>query len=293
MNENFARLVEKKSNQIPAVSKWQKKITSYFDSFSYINSADLIEEHIGKLTHIGVNSIRASSDLVAAMTSETMNMIDSQLKVIITEISQLTSQFESLEKTLTQKKGFFSKKTSAELFFEKFIIEQENIRIQIRELNLKEHNLFSAKDLLDNNIEKLLETFYMLDRDVSLLKLADEKLSKSSNALVAKFFNKNVMELNSIRIDLMTHQQIIFQKYGGLSILLDNIFNCHKNIKYISQVTHNVLMNIAELQQIMSLSQSTLNNKESEALKKLRETLTLVTTDLRVIAAQPFSLHLA
>ena len=169
--------------------------------------------------------------------------------------------------------------------------EQKTIRQQINELNIKEHDLYAVKENLENNVERLIDSYVLLDRDLRLLKSAEEKLSKSENPAILKVFNKYLFEITGIKTDLLTHQQIIFQKYAGLKILLKNVFNCHKNIKYISQVTHNVIMNIAELQQIISLSQSTLNNKETDSLKKIKETLTLATTDLKLISAQPFNAY--
>lgn len=291
MSQEFFDMIEEKLTTASVTKKWTQKTVNFFENFSYLNSEILIEDQVEKLTHIGVNSIGQSGQLIQGITTETLNMIDQQLKTIIKDVADLTIKFDSLDKVLKQKQGFFSSKKPSEAFFEMFQEEQKMIRQQINELNLKEHDLYAVKENLEHNVEKLIDSYVLLDRDLHLLKSAEEKLSKSSNPLIVKIFNKYLFEITGIKTDLLTHQQIIFQKYAGLKILLKNVFNCHKNIKYISQVTHNVIMNIAELQQIISLSQSTMSNKETDSLKKLKETLTLATTDLKLIAAQPFNAY--
>lgn len=289
MNEQFFSLIEKKTEKHPMMPKWQQKIVKFFDGFAYLNAEQFIEDHVSKLTHIGVNSINSSSDLIAKMTGETLEMIDTQLKSIIADVGDLTSKFDELDKTLKKKPGFFSSKTPSELFFEMFIGSQDNIRKKINDLNFKEHDLLSVKNNLENNIDKLVDVYVLLQRDLEFVNEAEKQLNYHNNSLIAQMYNKYALELTGIKTDLLTHQQIIFQKYAGIQILLKNVFNCHRNIKYISQVTHNVLMNIAELQQIINLTKSTISNKETDSLKKVKETLTLVTTDLKLIAAQPFS----
>lgn len=291
MNEEFFTMIEQKATQSAMASKWQKKATSFFENFSYLNVDVLIEDQISKLTHVGVSSITQSSEMIAKMTSETMSMIDSQLKTIIKDVGEITTMFEHLEKTLNKKNGFFSFSNSSPFdnFVTLFQSQQDSIRQKINALNFKEHDLSSVKNQLENNIEKLTDVYALLQRDLDVINLAEKKLPYHSNELIVKIYNQYNLEILGIKTDLLTHQQIIYQKYAGIQILLQNVFNCHRNIKHISQVTHNVLMNVAELQQIMSLSQVVVSGKENASLVKLRNTLTLVTTDLKLIAAQPFS----
>lgn len=287
-NEEFFGLIEKKAEQHPLKSKWKQKTEKFFDGFQYFNVDVLVEGHISRLTHVGVNSMALSSKTVQEMTTQTLSMIENQLKSITDDVGSLTSQFEDLHQTLHKRQGFFSNKNSSDLFFEKFKSENEDITKKIRGLNLKEHDLSYVKNVLEDNVEKISECYVLLQKDIDFLNEAEEKLAKHDKYLIQRSYQKAALELTGIKTDLLTHQQILFQKYAGTQILLTNIFNCHRNIKYISQVTHNVLMNIAELQQISSLSKSHLSDKETSSLKKLKETLTLVTTDLRLIAAQPF-----
>ena len=50
-------------------------------------------------------------------------------------------------------------------------------------------------------------------------------------------------------------------------------------------------MNVVELQQIITLGQSKLDDKQTQALIKAKEALLLVTTDLKIVAATPFAIH--
>lgn len=282
-------LLEAVKEKMPQLStKWDKKTLSFFDNFVYLNAPVLIEDQIEKLTHLGINSINRSSEMVKDITDQTLDMIDNELKGIITQIGDLSQKFDLLDKTLKQKQGFFSSKTPSQAFFEIFKSSQNEIRQKIKDLNLKEQNLRQIKENLETSIDEMIEVYIWLERDLKVIKMAEEKLANHTNPEVVKIYKSYDFDLTTIKTDLLTHQQIIFQKFAAIKILLKNVFNCHKNISYITQVTHGVIMNIAELQQIISLSQSTVAEKDIQALKQLRDTLTLATTDIKIIAAQPF-----
>ena len=291
MSEEFFKATETRYSDINFKEKWDKKCATFFDNFTYLNSEVLIQDQIGKLTHVGINSIKNSSSLIQNMTSENIQVMEDQLKTVIGEMSALTNKFDILEKALKQKTGLFSSKTSSQVFFETFKQEERLIRQQINELNLKGQSLEDVKNNLQHNIEQLIDAYVLLERDLRLLKLAEESLGNNDKALIPKVYNKNMFDITNVKSELLTHQQIVYQKYAGIRILMENVLNCHKNINYVSRVTFSVIMNVVELQQIITLGQTKFNDKQNQALVKVKAALSMVANELKSIAAQPFASH--
>lgn len=291
MSQEFFKSVEDRYSDRNFKEKWDQKCNTFFDNFIYLNSEVLIEDQVQKLTHVGIKSISNSGIIIQEITSENLDMMQDQLGSVIKDIATLSGKFDVLEKAIKARTGFFSSRTPTQVFFETFKKEELIIRQQINELNLKGHLLEDVKKNLEHNIEQLIDCYVLLERDLHLIKQAEEKLGSSDKALVAKLFNKNLFDITNIKSDLLTHQQILFQKFAGVKILLQNVLNCHKNINYISRVTYSAVMNVVELQQIIALGQSNLDKKQTQALIKAKETLLLVTTDLKIVAATPFAIH--
>jgi hypothetical protein len=291
MSQEFFKSVEDRYSDRNFKEKWDQKCNTFFDNFIYLNSEVLIEDQVQKLTHVGIKSIANSGLLIQKMTSENLDMMQDQLGTVIKDISVLSGKFDLLEKAIKSRTGLFSSKTPTQVFFETFKNEERIIRQQINELNLKGHSLEEVKNNLEHNIEQLIDCYALLGRDLRFIKQAEEKLGNHEKALVAKVFNKNLFDITNIKSDLLTHQQILFQKFAGVKILLQNILNCNKNINYISRVTYSAVMNVVELQQIIALGQSKLDEKQTQALVKAKEALLLVTTDLKIVAATPFAVH--
>ena len=105
MSQEFFDMIEEKLTTASVTKKWTQKTVNFFENFSYLNSEILIEDQVEKLTHIGVNSIGQSGQLIQGITTETLNMIDQQLKTIIKDVADLTIKFDSLDKVLKQKIG--------------------------------------------------------------------------------------------------------------------------------------------------------------------------------------------
>lgn len=291
MSQEFFKLVEERYSDLSFKEKWVQKCTTFFNNFSYLNSEVLIEDQIQKLTHVGINSISNSGILIQKMTSENMDIMQDQLSYVIKDIGLLSSKFEVLEKAIKSRTGLFSSKTSTQVFFEAFKQEERVIRQQINELNLKGNSLEDLKNGLEHNIEQLTDCYALLERDLRFIKESEEKIGRNEKSLIVKIYNNNLFEITNIKSDLLTQQQIIFQKFAGVKILLQNVLNCNRNINYISRVTYSAVMNVVELQQIITLSQSKLDEKQTMALMKAKEALLLVTTDLKIIAATPFANH--
>lgn len=291
MNPEFFKLVEEQNSDINLKQKWNQKSTNFFDNFCYLNTDILIEDQILKLTHVGINSITQSGDLIQKMTNENLSFMHDELHSIINDMSALNTKFEILEKSIKSKTGLFSNKNSNEKFFNTFKEEENIIRQQINELNFKGKSLQEIKSNLDNNLKQLIDCYILLERDLKLLKEADSKLGNHDKESIKKIYNDNLFELTEIKSELLIHQQLIFQKYAGIQILLSNVLNCHKNINYISRVTYSAIMNVVEFQQIITLGQKNLDENQKISFQKVKEGLITVTQNLKAITSNPFTFH--
>lgn len=291
MNEVFLQTIEKDLAEKSQALKWNKKCTSFLEGFAYINTELLVEDQMSKLLCVGINSLSESSELIKTLTSENIDIIENKLKTLLADISVVVEKFDALEKALNQKKGFFSSKEPIDVFFELFAKEEANLHTIIKELRIKQNSLGEVRESLDEGINQLFNSYTLLERDVKFLSDAATKLSGHEKELVRKSYKNHEFELIQTKTDLLTQQQILFQKYGAIRILLDNVSNCHKNISFISTVSYSVIMNTVELQKIIQLKKSNLSDKDKAALVTLKDSLTLASTDIKIIAAEPFSKH--
>lgn len=289
MNEDFVTLLEKQKLQLPQTITWENKITRYFDGFSYLNSEDLISQHINKLTHVGINSINHSTEMIRLMTINNLDMIDNNLKKVINDVQELTTTFDKLNDVFNYKPGFFNKKTNGEVFLEFFKAEQDNISKKINNLNVKQHGLIDAKKDIEKSMDDLLSAYLLLDRDLGFLKKAEKYMETDARLPVKQVFNDFSFEILSIKTDLLTQQQIIFQKYGAMNILMQNLMNCHKNISYLTRTTNSCLFNLVELQHILHLSNEQNGDTEKSTFAQIKESLSKVSIDLKTISQKPFA----
>lgn len=291
MSEAFVENIEKSLSEKSVSQKWGKKCTSFIDGFSYLNTELLIEDQMNKLLCVGVNSLNSSSELIRTLTTENINIIETKLKTILSDIGLVVEKFELLEKTLNQKKGLFSFKEPIDAFFELFEKEESIIFELVKELNIKKTSLADVKDSLEEGSQQLIDVYVLLERDVKFLNSSEEKFKYHPNNLIKKSYKEHEFELIQIKTDLLTQQQIIFQKYGAIKLLLNNVFNCWKNISYISTVSYSLIMNTVELQKIIQLKKSSLSDADQKALLKLKESMAIASTDLKLVSASPFVQH--
>lgn len=288
MSNEFLNLLEERKSQAVEASVWAAKIEKYFAVFSYLNSELMLNNHIEKLTHVGITSLTGSAEMIRKMTIDNLDMIDNNLKKVIQDVQELTDTFNAIEDVLNYKQGFFNKKTNSQIFIEFFNSEQENIRKKINNLNVKQHALVDAKKDLENSLDTLIHYYILLDKDVEFLKEAEKFLVEQGKPLYKKIFNDHAFDILNIKTDLLTQQQIIFQKYGALMLLLQNILNCHKNISYLTRTTNSCLFNLVELQQIISLSNTGSEETTSTAMQQVKQVIRDVTQNLKAISTRPF-----
>lgn len=292
MNEVFLETIERNLAEKGQAQKWTKKTTSFLEGFAYLNTEVLIEDQMDKLLCVGINSLTESAELIKTLTSDNIDIIENKLKVMISDIDKVMEKIDLLDKALNQKKGFFSSKEPIDIFFELFAKEEANLHTLIKELRIKQNSLSDVKTTLEEGIDQLFESYTLLERDVKFLSDAAAKFGNHEKALVRKSYQQKEFDLIQTKTDLLTQQQILFQKYGAIRILLDNVSNCYKNISFVSKVSYSVIMNTVELQKIIQLRKSNLSDKDKEALVSLKESLTLASTDIKIIASEPFSKHM-
>lgn len=287
MDDKFLEKIEEEKTKLSEISKWNQKEEGFFSGFEYLNSQDMVLSQMKKITHVGVKSLNESSELIRVMTMSNMDMIENVLKKVTTEVSDLTETFSRIESSLTTKQGFFARKKPSEVFVETFNNEQNNIRRHINDLKVKQEALTEAKEEVQKNIGKIIYQFILLDRDAKLLKRAKEEFSKSKKSILKAAYEEVEFEANQIHTDVLTQQQIIFQKYAALRLMQENILNCYHNINYLTRITSSCMLNMVELNQIISMNA---NNEQNEnALVKVKELLSGLGQDLKTIASKPFA----
>lgn len=291
MNEVFLETIEKGLTEKSRAYKWDKKCTSFIDGFAYLNTSLLIEDQMDKLLCVGINSLTDSSELIKTLTAENIDIIENKLKTLISDIDIVVEKFDLLEKTLNQRKGFFSSKEPIDFFFELFAKEESTLHMIIKELRIKQNSLSEVKESLEEGIDQIFNVYTLLERDVKFLSDVATNFPSHHKELVRKYYKQHEFELIQIKTDLLTQQQILFQKYGAIRILLDNVSNCYRNISFISKVSYSVIMNTVELQKIIQLRKSQLSEKDKLALTALKDSLTLASTDIKLIASEPFIKH--
>lgn len=285
MDEKFLEKIEDEKSKISEYQKWTQKVEGFFSGFEYLNSQEMVLAQMKKLTHIGVRSLNESSELIRVMTMNNMDLIENVLKKVTTDIGQLTNTFTRIENSLNEKQGFFSRKKPSEVFVETFNAEQDNIRRHINDLKVKQESLVEAKNEVENNMKKIVFQFILLDRDAKLLKKAKEEFGASRKQNLKNAYEEVEFELNQIHTDVLTQQQIIFQKYAALRLMQENILNCHHNINYLTRITSSCMLNMVELNHIISMNSST----DEGTLLKIKGLLSGLGNDLRNIANKPFA----
>lgn len=291
MDNSIIQIVEEKLSQ--PQEQWLPKAQSFINNTENLNSTLLIDDQLQKIMTVGLKSIETSVNVSQKLTKEVLSLIDNELSAVTTGIAKVTDLFNALTNALTQKKSFFTRKDPEEIFFEMFSQEENNINNLVRSLSIKEIELEHSKESIDRYIDYIIDAFYLLERDIKLLKLVEQKLGRSFNENVVSVFNKYHSDIKIKQTDLLTHQQIMMQKFAALKILQNNIANCNQNIKIISKVTFSVLQNTVELKKIISMSKSSMSSEELTELKKLKESFTAINTDFKIIASQPFATHIA
>lgn len=287
MDDKFLEKIEEEKTKISEFKKWTQKEEGFFSGFEYLNSQEMVVAQMKKLTHVGVKSLNESSELIRVMTMSNMEMIENVLKKVTTNVGELTETFSRIEHSVTIKQGFFSRKKPTELFVETFNNEQANIRRHINDLKVKQESLVDAKDDVQKNITKITFQFILLERDANLLKKAKEYFAQNRKAILKSAYEEIEFETNQIHTDVLTQQQIIFQKYAALRLIQENILNCYHNINYLTRITSSCMLNMVELNQIISMNA---NNEQNEsALVKVKELLSGLGSDLKAIANRPFA----
>lgn len=287
MDEKFLEKIEEEKTKLSEIRKWTQKEDGFFAGFDYLNSQDMVLSQMKKITHIGIKSLTESSELIRVMTMSNMELIENVLKKVTTDVGELTETFNRIENSLATKQGFFARKKPSEIFVETFNNEQSNIRRHINDLKVKQESLVEAKEEVQNNIAKIIYQFILLDRDAKLLKRAKEEFSKNRKSLLKIAYEEVEFEANQIHTDVLTQQQIIFQKYAALRLMQENILNCYHNINYLTRITSSCMLNMVELNQIISMNA---NNEQNEnALIKVKELLGGLGQDLKSIASKPFA----
>lgn len=289
MSDDFITLLEKRKENLPEATTWEKKTTRFFEGFSYLNIEELLRPHVKKLTHVGVNSLNYSTEVIRVLTINNLDMIENNLKKAIEDVQSLTNLFEELNNIFNYKPGFFNRKTNGEIFLDFFQAQQDNITKKINDLNVKQYALLEAKKEMESNIDKLVYAYIVLDKDLEFLKQAEQYMDKNANTIVKQIYNDFSFDIMHIKTDLLTQEQIIFQKYGAMKILMNNILNCHKNITYLSRTTHSCLFNMVELQHILHLSSEKNTEKEKTAFSQIKDVMSKVTNDLKAISQKPFA----
>jgi len=211
MSDVFLETIEKELSEKSTINKWNKKTVSFIDNFDYLNTELLIEDQMDKILCVGINSLNESSELIKTLTSENINIIETKLKTLITDIGDVVSKFDLLEKTLNPKRTFFNFKDPVEAFFEIFSKEETNIHTLIKEINIKRAMLGDVKNSLEKGIEQLFSVYVLLERDVKFLSDAEEKFNKHSKEIVKKTYKTHEFELVQLKTDLLIQQQILFQ----------------------------------------------------------------------------------
>lgn len=291
MNNLIIEATDKRLEASNEKDHWLSKAENFLNSVLLLNSEVLIEDQIQKLLCVGVKSIYNSAKISQELTKEVLGMIESELKPITGIIGVLTEKFNTLTGALTQKKSFFTTKQPEDIFFELFAKQEITIEGLIKELTAKDMQLVQLSHKLEESINEINEVYFLLERDVRVLNLIDRKLGHTTHSGVNNVYKRYLSDVKIKQTDLLTHQQLILQKYAALCMLQDNLSNCSKNIKTITKVTYSVVHNTVELQKIISLNKANLSPEQTQALQKLKESFIVVNTDFKIIANQPFAAH--
>lgn len=285
MDDKFLLTVQEQKNTVKEYDVWNKKIKSFFDGFSFLNSPKMISEQIQKLTHVGVRSLNESSELVKNSSLYTINHIDNVLNDVTSQIKSLNDIFNKIQNSFNAKQGFFSKKKTSDVFLDTFNQEYEHLNSLINILKLKNESLISIKDELKNFINLTTYQFLLLDKDATFLNNAKEFFLQHKKEAIKNAYFEIEFDVNQIHTDILTQQQVIFQKYVALNMMLENVVNCIHNVNYITRITSSCVLNMVEINHIIQLNAA---DNVDNSFFKLKDSISNFMFDLKNITTKPF-----
>lgn len=267
-NPSFFDLLEiKKQSLSKEIESWNKKIDSYFLSFDFLINPKLIENHFKKITHIGISSTTGSSKVINKIFEDSF-VFQSTIKGAVEKINELSDLFSILFDLFDDRNNFFSSQKSVQKFINHFHSNKEKINSFNNSLKNYQILIKNHLDTLKTNTDDLLYQYILLDRDIMVLKKA-QNLQK--NTKISQLYNNYNYDLNIIQTDLLTEQQMLLQKYSALSLTKENLYNNYLNINNISKNTNNCLASIIEL-----INLNTNNNEQlkNDLFKSLEQSFT-------------------
>lgn len=285
MDELFLEKVDIEKQNIKEYKKWEQKVNSFFIGFDYLNNNQMIEDHIKKLTHIGISSLTESEQLIKNLTTSNLDLIENVLKVITDDIKTLADGFKKIQEGLNAKPSFFSRKSKDEIFLDIFNEEKDKLEDISNKLKVKQEKLNQAKEDSEKNISLVIRQFILLDRDNSIIKKSKAEIKE--NIKFKNIYKTYEFEINQIQTNLLTQQEIIFQKYAALRIMQENILNCYHNINHITRITNSCMLNMVETHQIISLNKD--NEYNSSAIDKIKDNVYNIVSDLKELSVNPFN----
>lgn len=289
MSEEFFSRVETEKAKMPQIKKWESKVAKYLDSFEYANTAEMIRPKIELLTHVGINGMEESSEAIRRISEKVSETIDETLKSVTSGISEITEIFEAIEKSVNQKRGFFSKKESDSEIFA--IVEDKRAQAQekLGALNAKQKELDAIRSEVETWKTELVRSWILLDRDCSFLKTVKEFVKSSGKKSLEDSFKEVEFDVNVAQTESLSQQQVVMQKYAALGLLLGNVENCSKNVSYLARVTSGCMLNLIEIRRIASLNEASAMPEGS--LDEVKAALGTVAADFKKIAQSPFKAY--
>ncbi len=286
MDSNIINLIEEKILSHEHYPKWSKKDKSFFNGFYFLNHQDLIEKQMDQLTHVGINSLQSSTQLIHELTSQNIDLIENVLKKVTDDMSSAIDLLENTEKALKKKGTFFNKKNTSEQFLEFFQAQYPQLKDYLNNLLVKQKQINEHQKNLNENIDKLIEQMVFLKKDELLLKRAKEEFKNHLNEDIVNAYEKIEFDLNSLQMDLLTQQTVVYQKYCAMNILKNNMENCQRNINYINRTSSSALLNVAETHQIIQLS----SDKDMiESMELLKNTFGELSNHIKTFIKSPFA----
>lgn len=270
-------------------NNWKYKADSLLNGLEYISSKELIVEQLNKLNHVGIKSTKMALNINQEFSNQVVIIVDEELKETLKEIKTLTEGFKLLTETLTKKKSLFQKKEPLEIFFEMFRNKKEEVSLLIEAINIKKIRLEDSIDRLKNMLLEIEDCFFLLERDITLLKYIDENIGRVKKDIVKTEYDKNRYDLLELRTDLLTQQQILFQKHMAFKMLNKSTEACIRNVKVISDVTYNIIHNTMEIQKIIEITNVGNESNKIESFELLKTNFQKVSLELNKVSEKPFS----
>ncbi len=286
MDHQIIQLIEEKIQSHPDYQKWQKKEKSFFNGFNFLKKQDLIDKQMSQLTHVGINSLSSSSQIVHDMTAQNIDMIENTLNKITSEMSGAITLLEDAEKCLKKKATFFNKKSTSDYFIEFFNEQYPNLKVYVNNLLIKQREIEEQKEKVNKNSDLLIEQLSLLKKDEKLLSKAKDEFKNHLDDMISSSYESISFDVNQNHIDLITQQTIMYQKYMAMQILKNNLQNCHRNIQYLSRTSSSAVLNIAETHQIIKL---TSEDDMVNSLDLIKNTFNELNDSFKKFIKNPFS----